>query len=65
MAWELQPRGIAVVMLGPGWVRTDLGGPKARLSVNESISACVPTINALTLADTGQFRGHDGSTVPW
>jgi NAD(P)-dependent dehydrogenase (short-subunit alcohol dehydrogenase family) len=65
MAWELQPRGIAVVMLGPGWVRTDLGGPKARLSVEESISACVPTINALTLADTGQFRGHDGSTVPW
>jgi NAD(P)-dependent dehydrogenase (short-subunit alcohol dehydrogenase family) len=65
MAWELQPRGIAVVMLAPGWVRTDLGGPKARLSVNESIFACVPTINALTLADTGQFRGHDGSTVPW
>ena len=65
MAWELQPRGIAVVMLGPGWVRTDLGGPKARLSVDEAIAACVPTINALTLADTGQFRGHDGSTVPW
>ena len=65
MAWELQPRGIAVVMLGPGWVRTDLGGPNARLSVDEAIAACVPTINALTLADTGQFRGHDGSVVPW
>lgn len=65
MAWELQPRGIAVVILGPGWVRTDLGGPKARLSVEESISACVPTINALNLSDTGQFRGHDGSTVRW
>lgn len=65
MAWELQPRGIAVVMLGPGWVRTDLGGPKARLSVEEAIAACVPTINALTFDDTGQFRGHDGSTVPW
>ena len=65
MAWELQPLGIAVVMLGPGWVRTDLGGPNARLSVDEAIAACVPTINALTLEDTGQFRGHDGSTVPW
>jgi len=65
MAWELQPRGIAVVLLGPGWVRTDLGGPNARLSVDEAIAACVPTINALTMADTGQFRGHDGSVVPW
>ncbi|MEQ8248304.1 MAG: SDR family oxidoreductase [Alphaproteobacteria bacterium] len=65
LAWELKPRGIAVVMLGPGWVRTDLGGPNARLSVDEAIDACVPTINALTFNDTGQFRGHDGSTVPW
>lgn len=65
LAWELQPRGIAVVLLGPGWVRTDLGGPTARLSVEEAIDACVPTIASFTLEDTGTFRGHDGSVVPW
>ena len=65
MAWELQPRGIAVVMLGPGWVRTDLGGPTARLSVDEAITMCVPTIATFTHEDTGTFRGHDGSVVPW
>jgi len=65
MAWELQPRAIAVVALGPGWVRTDLGGPTARLSVEEAIDKCVPTIATFTLEDTGTFRGHDGSVVPW
>ena len=65
LATDLAPEGISVGIYHPGWVRTDLGGPNARLSVDEAIAACVPTINALTLEDTGQFRGHDGSTVPW
>ena len=65
MAWELQPRGIAVVMLGPGWVRTALGSDAARFSVEESVANCTPMIQAWTLADTGRFYLYDGSEVPW
>ena len=46
MAWELQPRGVAVVMLGPGWVRTALGSYAARFSVNESVANCTPMIQS-------------------
>ncbi len=65
MAWELQPRGVAVVMLGPGWVRTALGSDAARFSVNESVANCTPMIQSWSLSDTGRFYLYDGSEVPW
>lgn len=65
MAWELQPRGVGVVMLGPGWVRTALGSDAARFSVEESVTNCTPMIQSWTLADTGKFYLYDGSEVPW
>jgi NAD(P)-dependent dehydrogenase (short-subunit alcohol dehydrogenase family) len=65
MAWELQPRGVAVVMLGPGWVRTALGSDAARFSVGESVANCTPMIQSWSLSDTGRFYLYDGSEVPW
>ena len=65
MAWELMPRGVAVVLLGPGWVRTRLGGPKAKLSIDESINNCYPLINSWTIKNTGSFYLYDGSKIPW
>ncbi|MDC0073794.1 SDR family oxidoreductase [Alphaproteobacteria bacterium] len=65
MAWELMPRGVAVVLLGPGWVRTRLGGPKAKLSIDESINNCYPLINSWTIKNTGSFYLYDGSEIPW
>ena len=62
---ELQPFGIAVVMLSPGWVRTDLGGLGAKLSVEQSVGLCVPIIQDLTIRETGKFIGNDGLEVPW
>jgi NAD(P)-dependent dehydrogenase (short-subunit alcohol dehydrogenase family) len=65
MAWELQPRGVGVVMLGPGWVRTALGSDKARFSVEESVTNCTPLVQSWSIADTGKFYLYDGSEVPW
>tara|TARA_Y100000590_G_C15556686_1_gene953093 strand:+ start:257 stop:973 length:717 start_codon:yes stop_codon:yes gene_type:complete len=65
MAWELRPRGISVVMLGPGWVRTNLGGPKAKFSIEESIENCVPMINSWSIKDSGKLLLYDGSEIPW
>ena len=65
LAWELQSIGIAVIMLGPGWVRTELGGPRAKFSIDESVSNCFQMINNWSIKDTGKFYLYDGSEVPW
>ena len=65
LAWELRSRGVAVVMLGPGWVRTALGGDRAKFSVEESVTNCVPMINSWSIEDTGKFYLYDGSEIPW
>ncbi|MFC5521729.1 SDR family oxidoreductase [Polaromonas jejuensis] len=57
------PRAI-MVALCPGWVRTDLGGPQAPLSVQQSVSAMRATLAALTPAHKGQFLQHDGTPYP-
>lgn len=61
----LEPEGIGVVMLHPGWVATDMGGSRADLSIDEAGAAIVDTIESLTLADTGRFVRWDGHDHPW
>ncbi len=65
LARELAPDRIIVGVFSPGWVRTRMGGPTANLSVEESISGLREQIARLTLEDSGQFRRHDGSSLPW
>ena len=64
-AAALRPDGIGVVMVHPGWVATDMGGPSADLSIDESADAIVSTIGRLTIADTGRFICWDGHDHPW
>ena len=65
LAEKLRPRNIVVVSLDPGWVRTDMGGPEAPTSVDESVSAMVSTINRIGAGDTGSFLARDGKAIPW
>ena len=65
LALELQPEGIAVCVVHPGWVRTDMGGGGADLAPEESAAGLLRVIDGLTLQDTGAFRDWDGSTMPW
>jgi NAD(P)-dependent dehydrogenase (short-subunit alcohol dehydrogenase family) len=64
-AAELRPEGIAVLMLHPGWVSTDMGGPSAQLTPAESASAIAKTIDGLDSSDSGRFINWDGSNHPW
>jgi NAD(P)-dependent dehydrogenase (short-subunit alcohol dehydrogenase family) len=53
------PQAIMLPMC-PGWVRTDMGGPNASISVQESVSAMCKTIAGLTAQDKGKYFHHDG-----
>jgi NAD(P)-dependent dehydrogenase (short-subunit alcohol dehydrogenase family) len=64
-AHDLARKGIAVVALHPGWVRTDMGGPNGELSVEESVAALKRNLANVTLADSGRLIDIDGSTIPW
>jgi NAD(P)-dependent dehydrogenase (short-subunit alcohol dehydrogenase family) len=64
-AHDLARKGISVVLLHPGWVRTDMGGPNGELSVEESVVALKGNLANVTLADSGRFIDIDGSTIPW
>lgn len=64
-AVALQEDRIAVVMLHPGWVSTDMGGPSAQLTPPESAAAIVETVAQLTFDDSGRFITWDGADHPW
>jgi len=58
------PELIAAV-LHPGWVRTDMGGKQAALSVEESVAGLRRVIAGLDKARSGGFYNYDGSPIPW
>jgi NAD(P)-dependent dehydrogenase (short-subunit alcohol dehydrogenase family) len=65
LAWNLRDQGITVVMIDPGWVKTDMGGPDADLEPEESARGLLRVIDGLTPIDTGRFLSYDGAEVPW
>jgi NAD(P)-dependent dehydrogenase (short-subunit alcohol dehydrogenase family) len=62
---DLAPRGITCVVMHPGWVRTDMGGPDGKLSPTESIQSLRSVIAKLRPEDSGRFLNYDGKTYPW
>jgi NAD(P)-dependent dehydrogenase (short-subunit alcohol dehydrogenase family) len=65
LAKELEPRGISVVLCAPGWVKTDMGGPRAQLTPEESIRGMRKVLAGNPKEISGKFLGHDGSPRPW
>jgi NAD(P)-dependent dehydrogenase (short-subunit alcohol dehydrogenase family) len=55
----------ALLLMAPGWVRTDLGGPEARLSIEESIPNLANTIDAQAGKSGLQYLDYLGKKVPW
>jgi NAD(P)-dependent dehydrogenase (short-subunit alcohol dehydrogenase family) len=65
LATDLRADGIAVGIYNPGWVRTDMGGPTADISVAESVSGLLARFDALSLETTGCFEDHHGRPCPY
>ena len=62
---DLKPMGITVISLHPGWVKTDMGGPNAPISIDESIKGMMKVIDATDIRNTGTFLNFDGQGLPW
>jgi NAD(P)-dependent dehydrogenase (short-subunit alcohol dehydrogenase family) len=54
-----------LLLMAPGWVRTELGGPQARLSVEESIPNLANTMDAQAGKAGLQYLDYLGRKVPW
>jgi len=65
LAATLAAKGMVVVALSPGWVRTDMGGAGAPLSAEASVKGLRQVIAGLKSDDSGHFFSHDGSSIPW
>ncbi len=57
--------GISVLMLHPGWVRTDMGGSNAKLDIDTSVSKMLDVINSLDMSKTGEFLNYEGKKLEW
>lgn len=65
LAVALGERGICVVALSPGWVRTVMGGAGAALSPEQSVHDLLALIDRLGVNDSGQFLTRLGETIAW
>ena len=65
LARALEPRGIRVVALHPGWVRTDMGGERAPVLPAHAAAALLQVLDRLGPAASGLFLGPAGDVLPW
>ncbi|MBS1202605.1 MAG: short-chain dehydrogenase, partial [Chromatiaceae bacterium] len=65
LALELAPRGIGVLLVHPGWVRTRMGGDTAGTTPEESVARMLALVDGFTLSMSGAFLRHDGTPLPW
>ena len=63
LGWSGRP--VTLVLLHPGWVRTDMGGPQAPLPAQDSVAGMRRVIAGLPRSESGAFLDYRGSTLPW
>ena len=63
VAIDQEKNGIKFLILHPGWVRTDMGGPNADIDVEESVSGMIKVIEGGF--NTGDFLDYKGHKIQW
>ena len=62
---ELKNQGISILILHPGWVATDMGGPNATVSPEESVRGMIQRIDEHNLDLSGRYVQFDGTPIEW
>jgi NAD(P)-dependent dehydrogenase (short-subunit alcohol dehydrogenase family) len=62
---ELRPKGIGVLILHPGWVRTRMGGEGTKLMSPESVRGMRALVENFKDEYSGHFFRYDGIEMPW
>ena len=65
LAFDLKTEGISVLVLHPGWVRTDSGGKGADLEVGFSVKCMREVIASFSLPQSGAFKDYSGREIGW
>lgn len=65
LSLDQQGAGVKAVALHPGWVKTDMGGPNALISAEESVRGMRDIIENLQPAQSGSFLDYQGTAIPW
>lgn len=62
---DLKPRGIHFLMIHPGWVSTEMGGPKAPVKPEDSVRGMRAVVERASPETSGRFFQWDGQELPW
>ena len=62
---ELEEMGTSLLIIHPGWVETDMGGPNAPLSKGESVRGIIQRIAEQNMSMSGRFVQFDGTPIEW
>jgi NAD(P)-dependent dehydrogenase (short-subunit alcohol dehydrogenase family) len=65
LAVDLRPRGVAVAILHPGMVKTDMVGAHGQVEPVDAARGLLARIDELTLETTGGFWHANGQRLPW
>lgn len=65
LAVDLAGQGVSSIVVHPGWVKTAMGGPNARLEIDEAASAILATLAALDRSASGTFIDLRGRPIAW
>ncbi len=65
MSVDLAKDDIDVIILHPGWVKTDMGGSNARIGVQESVTGMMKKLDELNPELSGTFWHSNGKELPW
>lgn len=65
LAMDLEPKSIAVAILHPGFVRTDMTNGNGEINPDQSAKGLIKILDKLNISSTGRFWHTNGSSLPW